>query len=143
LVLRADNHVIGGLSWSPDGKAIVFSDNNRTIRHEQRRRTPARRLIYTISENRAGETNVVTVDGTGMKTLGLGRRLWRRRGSTRSFPGGTHLAGFKKRTTSWSRSRRRAEGPPRGSGGQILEHHRRRRAQPSPDGKWNRVPERS
>ncbi len=61
LVLRADDHAIGGLSWSPDGKAIVFSDDNRTIRHEQTPAYSGSKIIYTISENVPGETDVVNV----------------------------------------------------------------------------------
>ena len=57
LVLRGDNHAIGGLSWSPDGKAIVFSDNNRTIRHEQTPDYSGSKIIYTITENVPGETD--------------------------------------------------------------------------------------
>ena len=80
VVVRADNHAIGGLAWSPDGKAIVFSDNNRTIRHEQTPAYSGSKIIYTISENVPGETDVVNADGTGMKPLkasgGCGGRRW-------------------------------------------------------------------
>ncbi len=72
LVVRADNHAIGNLSWAPDGKAIVFSDGARTIRHEQTPAYSGSKIIYTISENVQGETAVIAADGTGLKTLGAG-----------------------------------------------------------------------
>jgi dipeptidyl aminopeptidase/acylaminoacyl peptidase len=80
LVVRADNHAIGGLAWSPDGKAILFTDNARTIRHEQTPAYSGSKIIYTISENVPGETDVVNADGSGMKPLaasgGFGGRRW-------------------------------------------------------------------
>src|SRR5712691_10734273 len=65
LVVRADNHLIGGLSWSPDGQSIVFNDAARTIRHEQTPPYSGSKIIYTISENVPGETSVVAAAGGG------------------------------------------------------------------------------
>src|SRR5262249_1547450 len=48
VVLRGENHAIGGIGWSPDGKAIVFTDNARTIRHEQMPQYSGAKIIYTI-----------------------------------------------------------------------------------------------
>jgi dipeptidyl aminopeptidase/acylaminoacyl peptidase len=72
LVIRADNHAIGNVNWSPDGKTLVFSDGARTIRHEQTPAYSGSKIIYTISENVQGETAVIAADGTGLKTLGAG-----------------------------------------------------------------------
>jgi dipeptidyl aminopeptidase/acylaminoacyl peptidase len=72
LVVRGENHAIGNLSWTPDGKAIVFSDGARTIRHEQTPAYSGSKIIYTISENVQGATAVIGADGTGLKNLGAG-----------------------------------------------------------------------
>ena len=138
LVVRADNHVIGGLGWSPDGKAIVFSDNNRTIRHEQTPAYSGSKIIYTISENVPGETDVVNVDGTGMKTLGSGGGF----GGRRWLDAGHFLAertspDFKKRTTSVVAI---AGGEPKVLHEEVADKFWSitgdAGAQPSPDGKW-------
>ena len=61
-----------------------------------------------------------------------------------ALPGRTHLAGFQEAHDLGGRSRRRrAEGPPRGSGGQVLEHHRRCRRAALTGRKMDRVAERS
>jgi dipeptidyl aminopeptidase/acylaminoacyl peptidase len=101
VVVRADNHAIGAPGWSPDGKAIVFSDNNGTIRHEQTPPYSGSKIIYTISENVPGETGVVNADGTGMRSLGPGGGFGGRR-----WLDATHFLvdrtspDFKRRTTS-------------------------------------------
>ena len=101
MVLRGEGRAIGGLSWSPDGKAIVFADNNRTIRHEQTPAYSGSKIIYTISENVPGETDVVNVDGTGMKTLGSGGGFGGRRWlDARHFLVDRTSPDFKRRTTS-------------------------------------------
>src|SRR4051812_10928845 len=46
VVLRGEGHAIGGLGWSPDGKAIVFSDHNRNLRHEQTPAYSGSKIIY-------------------------------------------------------------------------------------------------
>jgi dipeptidyl aminopeptidase/acylaminoacyl peptidase len=138
LVLRADNHVIGGLSWSPDGKAIVFSDNNRTIRHEQTPAYSGSKIIYTISENVPGETDVVNVDGTGMKTLGTGGGFGGRRWlDAAHFLAERTSPDFKKRTTSVVAI---AGGEPKVLHEEVADKFWSitgdAGAQPSPDGKW-------
>ncbi len=72
LVVRGENRAIGNLSWTPDGKTIVFSDGARTIRHEQTPAYSGSKIIYTISENVQGATAVIGADGTGLKNLGAG-----------------------------------------------------------------------
>jgi dipeptidyl aminopeptidase/acylaminoacyl peptidase len=138
LVVRADSHAIGALSWSPDGKAIVFSDNNRTIRHEQTPAYSGSKIIYTISENVPGETGVVNADGTGMKTLGSGGGF----GGRRWLDAGHFLAertspDFKKRTTSVVAI---AGGEPKVLHEEVADKFWSitgdAGAQPSPDGKW-------
>ena len=114
LVLSGEGHAIGGLGWSPDGKAIVFTDNNRTIRHEQTPGYSGSKIIYTISENVQGQTGVVNADGTGMKTLGsgggFGGRRWLDAGH---FLARAHVAGLQEaHDLRGCNRRRRAEGPP-------------------------------
>ena len=79
LVVRADNHLIGGLSWSPDGQSIVFNDAARTIRHEQTPPYSGSKIIYTISENVPGETSVVAAAGGPPKPLAAGGAFGGRR----------------------------------------------------------------
>jgi dipeptidyl aminopeptidase/acylaminoacyl peptidase len=138
LVLSGEDHAIGGLGGSPDGKAIVFSDNNRTIRHEQTPVYSGSKIIYTISENVQGQTGVVNVDGTGMKTLGSGGGF----GGRRWLDAGHFLAertspDFKKRTTSVVAI---AGGEPKVLHEEVADKFWSitgdAGAQPSPDGKW-------
>ena len=136
LVVRADNHAIGGLSWSPDGRSIVFTDNNRTIRHEQTPPYSGSKIIYTISENVPGETGIVNLDGTGLRSLGAG-------GAGRRWLDATHFlvdrtsADFKKRTTMLVDI---AGGEPKALHEELAEKFWSitgdAGAQPSPDGKW-------
>ena len=101
IVVRADSHAIAGPGWSPDGRAIVFSDNNRTIRHEQTPPYSGSKIIYTISENVPGETGVVNADGTGLRSLGasggFGGRRWL---DATHFLADRTSPDFKRRTTS-------------------------------------------
>lgn len=101
LVVRADNHTIGGVSWSPDGRSIVFSDAARTIRHEQTPQYSGSKIIYTISENVPGETSVVPVAGGAPTSLGAGGGFGGRRWiDARHFVVDRTSADFKRRTTS-------------------------------------------
>ena len=138
VVLRGENHAIGGVSWSPDGKAIVFTDNARTIRHEQTPQYSGAKIIYTISENVPGELGVVNVDGTGMKMLrsggGFGARRWL---DASHFIAERTSPDYKKRTTSVVTT---AGGEPRVLHEEVAEKFWSITgdpgAQPSPDGKW-------
>jgi dipeptidyl aminopeptidase/acylaminoacyl peptidase len=138
LVVRADNHAISGVSWSPDGKALVFSDNNRTIRHEQTPGYSGSKIIYTISENVPGETAVVNVDGTGMKVLGSGGGFGGRRWlDARHFLVDRTSADFKHRTTSLADI---GGGEPKVLHEEVSDKFWSitgdNGSQPSPDGKW-------
>jgi dipeptidyl aminopeptidase/acylaminoacyl peptidase len=113
LVLRADNHPIGGLSWSPDGQTLLFNDANRAIRHEQTPEYSGSKIIYTITENVPGETHAVTVgrgptDAAGSEPRagnpaslgvlgGFGGRRWL---DARHFLVDRTSPDFKRRTTS-------------------------------------------
>ena len=72
VVMKADGRSIGGLSWTPDGRAILFTDGARAIRHEQTPQYSGTKIIYTITENVPGQTNIVPVDGGAPKSLGAG-----------------------------------------------------------------------
>jgi dipeptidyl aminopeptidase/acylaminoacyl peptidase len=138
LVLRGESHAIAGPSWSPDGKSIVFSDNNRTIRHEQTPAYSGAKIIYTITENVAGETNVVNVDGSGLRALGAGGGFGGRRWvDAKHFLVERTSPDFKRRTTSLV--------DVAGSEPKVLHEEVAEKfwsitgdagAQPSPDGKW-------
>src|SRR5262245_57081940 len=71
LVVRADRHPIGALSWSPDGQTIVFNDLNPPIRHEQTPDYSGVKIIYTITENVPGETSAVPAAGVTPTSLGV------------------------------------------------------------------------
>ena len=55
---------IGALSWSPDGKHILYNGGTKTIRHEQTPEYSGAKIIYTITE-RAGGTQYVASTGGG------------------------------------------------------------------------------
>jgi len=136
LVIRGDNHAIGGLSWSPDGASIVFTDNARTIRHEQTPAYSGSKIIYTITENVPGETMVVAASGGAPRALGAGFGGRRWLDATRFLVDRTS-PDFKRRTTSVVST----------SGGEATPIHEEvadkfwsitgdAGPQPSPDGKW-------
>ena len=116
----------------------MFTDNNRTIRHEQTPAYSGSKIIYTITENVPGETDVVNVDGTGMKTLGSGGGFGGRRWlDAAHFLAERTSPDFKRRTTSVVAI---AGGEPK-----VLHEEVEDKfwsitgdagAQPSPDGKW-------
>ena len=101
LVVHADNHMIGGVSWSPDGQSLVLSDAARTIRHEQTPQYSGSKIIYTVSENVPGDTSVVPVAGGPPKGLAasgsFGGRRWV---DARHFLADRTSADFKRRTIS-------------------------------------------
>ena len=72
MVVHTGDHPIGGVGWSPDGASIVFTDNARTIRHEQTPAYSGAKIIYTITENVPGETMVVAASGGAPRALGSG-----------------------------------------------------------------------
>src|SRR5262249_49251016 len=140
LVVRADRHPIGALSWSPDGQTIVFNDLNPPIRHEQTPDYSGVKIIYTITENVPGETSAVPAAGGTPTSLGVlggfGGRRWL---DARHFLVDRTSTDFKRRTTSLVDV----------SGGtpNVLHEDGKEKiwsitgeanagAQPSPDGKW-------
>jgi len=140
VVLRADNHQIGGLSWSPDGKTIVFNDVNAPIRHEQTPDYSGVKIIYTITENVPGETSAVDATGSNPRSLGtlggFGGRRWL---DARHFLVDRTSSDFKRRTTSLV--------DVSGGAPKVLHEDVKDKfwsitgdanagAQPSPDGKW-------
>ena len=139
-VLRADNHMIGGLSWSPDGQSLVFSDAPRTIRHEQTPQYSGSKIIYTVSEIVPGETSVVPAAGGAPTPLraggGFGGRRWI---DARHFVVDRTSADFKRRTTSLVDI---AGGEPKVLHEDVEEKFwsitgdANAGSQPSPDGKW-------
>src|SRR5207248_11624292 len=101
LVLRADAHAIGGLSWSPDGQTLIFNDLNPPIRHEQTPEYSGSKIIYTITENVPGETSAVpAAGGTPSRLGGLRGFRGRRWLDARHFFVDRTSPEFKRRTTS-------------------------------------------
>jgi dipeptidyl aminopeptidase/acylaminoacyl peptidase len=140
LVVRADNHPIGGLSWSPDGQTLVFNDLNPPIRHEQTPDYSGVKIIYTITENVPGETSAVSAAGGTPTSLGViggfGGRRWL---DARHFLADRTSPDFKRRTTSLV--------DVGGGAPKVLHEDVKEKfwsitgdanagAQPSPDGKW-------
>ena len=138
-IVKADDG-IGGVAWSPDGRSLLYTSGGGSIRHEQTPAYSGSKIIYTINENVAGQTFVVSVSGGAPKPIaaggGFGGRRWL---DARHFVVDRTSADFKRRTTSavdidtgdakalhedveekfWSMTGDAAGG-----------------AQPSPDGKW-------
>jgi dipeptidyl aminopeptidase/acylaminoacyl peptidase len=145
LVMRGDGHPIGGLSWSPDGQTLVFNDLNAPIRHEQTPEYSGAKIIYTITENVAGETRAVAAGGgqgggaasTSLGVLGgFGGRRWL---DARHFLVDRTSPDFKRRTTSLVDV---GGGTPKVLHEDVKEKFwsitgdANAGAQPSPDGKW-------
>jgi len=140
LVLHADAHPIGGVSWSPDGQTLVFNDVNAPIRHEQTPDYSGAKIIYTITENVPGDTTAVDVSGSNPRSLGtlggFGGRRWL---DARHFLVDRTSSDFKRRTTMLVDV---------GGGTPTVLHEdvkdkfwsitgdANAGAQPSPDGKW-------
>ena len=54
---------LGGIAWSPDGANISYSAGARSIRHDESPEYSGAKIIYTITERRAGELFVVSAKG--------------------------------------------------------------------------------
>jgi dipeptidyl aminopeptidase/acylaminoacyl peptidase len=80
VVVRGDEKAVGGVTWSPDGARLVFNLGATTIRHEQTPEYSGAKIIYTISERRAGDSFVVPAAGGTPSPLagvgGAGSRGW-------------------------------------------------------------------
>src|SRR5438874_4406595 len=50
------NANVGGLSWSPDGRSLLFTSGAHTIVHQQTPQYSGSKIIYTITENVPGRT---------------------------------------------------------------------------------------
>ena len=139
LVLRGEGHAIGGLELVAGRQVDRVQRQRRTIRHEQTPAYSGSKIIYTISENVPGETDVVNARRHRHEDARLGRRLRRtpvaRRGAT--------SWSIARRPTSRSARRRWS----RIAGGEPKVLHEEvadkfwsitgdAGAQPSPDGKW-------
>ena len=140
LVVRADDQAIGGLSWSPDGKAIVFSDNNA---HDPPRAdagsTPARRSSTRSARTCRARRARSPPPAARRRALGPGGGFGGRRWlDARHFLVERTSPDFKRRTTSLVDI---AGGEPK-----VLHEDVEEKfwsitgdagdAQPSPDGKW-------
>ena len=143
-VLRADNHAIGSISWSPDGQYLVAGDAPRGIRHDQTPSYSGAKIIYTITENVPGETVVVPAAGGQPRHLavtvsGFGGNAARRWVDARHFVFDRTSPDFKKRTTYLVDI---AGGEPKVLHEDVEDKFwsvtgdAGANAQPSPDGKW-------
>jgi dipeptidyl aminopeptidase/acylaminoacyl peptidase len=140
VVLHAEARPIGALSWSPDGKTLVFNDVHPPIRHEQTPDYSGVKIIYTITENVPGETSAVAAAGGAPTPLGMlggfGGRRWL---DARHFIVDRTSADFKRRTTSLVDV---GGGTPKTLHEDVKEKFwsitgdASAGAQPSPDGKW-------
>jgi dipeptidyl aminopeptidase/acylaminoacyl peptidase len=140
LVVRADDSPLGGVSWSPDGQSLLFTYGGSTIRHEQTPAYSGSKIIYTISENVPGLTQVVPAAGGNPRPLsasgGFGGRRWL---DATHFVFDRTSADFKRRTSYVADL---AGGEPRVLHEDVEEKFwsmtgdANGGAQPSPDGKW-------
>jgi len=69
VVVKGDSKAVSGVAWSPDGGRLVFTLGATTIRHEQTPEYSGAKIIYTISERRAGESFVVPAGGGAASPL--------------------------------------------------------------------------
>ena len=69
VVVKGDSKALSGVAWSPDGGRLVFTLGATTIRHEQTPEYSGAKIIYTISERRAGESFVVPAGGGAASPL--------------------------------------------------------------------------
>ncbi len=140
ILISSDQAAIGGVSWSPDGQALVYTAGGRTVRHEQTPPYSGSKIIYTISENLPGETNVVAAAGGPPTSLGTGGGFGGRRWlDPRHFLVDRTSSDFKRRTTALVDI---AGGEPKVLHEEVAERFwsitgdANAGSQPSPDGKW-------
>jgi dipeptidyl aminopeptidase/acylaminoacyl peptidase len=80
LVVRAENRVIGNVSWSPDGRTLVLTDGPKIVRHEQTPAYSGSKIIYTINEAVPGDALAVAASGGKPTAIavraGFGGRRW-------------------------------------------------------------------
>ncbi len=140
-VLRSADHVLGTVSWSPDGQSLVVSHAPRVIRHEQTPQYSGVKIIYTTNENVPGDTVVVPAAGGAARPLavtsgGFGARRWV---DSRHFVFDRTSADFKRRTSYLVDI---AGGDPRVLHEDVKDKFwsvtgdANAAVQPSPDGKW-------
>ena len=143
-VHKSDDHVIGSISWSPDGRSLVVGNAPRVIRHEQTPTYSGAKIIYTINENVPGETMVVPAAGGAARQLaatsggfgGFGARRWI---DAHRFVFDRTSADFKHRTSYLVDI---AGGDPKVLHEDVKEKFwsitgdANAGAQPAPDGKW-------
>jgi dipeptidyl aminopeptidase/acylaminoacyl peptidase len=142
-ILHQD-HVMGNISWSPDGLSLVVGNAPRVIRHEQTPGYSGAKIIYTINENVPGDTVVVPAAGGPAKPLsvtsggfgGLGARRWL---DSRHFVYDRTSTDFKRRTSylvDLSGSEPRPLHEDVKEKFWSITGDANAGAQPSPDGKW-------
>jgi dipeptidyl aminopeptidase/acylaminoacyl peptidase len=140
-IIRADDHVMATVSWSPDGQSLVVGNAPSVIRHDQTPAYSGAKIIYTINETVPGGTFVVPASGGAARPLavisgGLGARRWL---DARHFVFDRTSTDFKRRTSYLVDI---GGGEP-----QVLHEDVKDKfwsitgdanagAQPSPDGKW-------
>jgi dipeptidyl aminopeptidase/acylaminoacyl peptidase len=98
--LAAQASRITGVSWSPDGGYVLFAAGGGPVRHEQTPPYSGVKIIYTITENAAGQNFAVAAGGGEVVTLpagGFGARRWL---DARHFLTERTSPDFKRRTTS-------------------------------------------
>lgn len=136
-LVSSDKASLGGVGWSPDGQSLVYTAGARTIRHEQTPAYSGSKIIYTINENVAGETQVVAAAGGPPASLGGGGFGGRRWLDASHFLAERTSPDFKKRTTSVVAI---AGGEPKVLHEEVSDTFWSitgdAGAQPSPDGKW-------
>ena len=140
LVVRADENMMSGVGWSPDAQSLIFTYGGSTIRHEQTPQYSGTKIIYTINENVAGQTMVISAAGGSPKPIagggGFGGRRWL---DARHFVVDRTSPDFKRRTTALVDI---AGGEPKVLHEDVEEKFwsmtgdANGGSQPSPDGKW-------
>jgi dipeptidyl aminopeptidase/acylaminoacyl peptidase len=130
---------ISGVTWSPDSAHVLYTVGEGPIRHEQTPAYSGTKIVYTITENTAGQTYAVPAMGGSPVALaagGFGARRWL---DARHFLFERTSNDFKRRTTYVADV---AGGEPRVLYEDVepkfwsMTGDANANAQPSPDGKW-------